>query len=355
MTRTESLPRNLDELTPEWLTAALGQRSPGTVVDSVAVESVIWGTATKVFLTVGYADRPEDGPPEALCVKGGFQDELRAVAGVGYRQEAAFYRDLAPALDGVALPPCWYAGVDETGDQGLVICDDLRAHRVSFGRAGMAYTVDEVAAGLELQAAWHARTWGGAGAPDWMTVGSPFFRHAMAQLFFTPEHWDRMLELPQTAVLPEELRDRERVQAGLRAQYAREDAAVPCLAHGDAHIGNTYRVPGELAPRFLDWQVLGLNPWSVDVPYFMVGALTVADRQREEDALLRHYLDALAGHGAPAPDLDTARDACHAHHLHGVMWAYCPPEMQDPDDCREMAERHAGAAIEHDTLGRLGI
>ena len=343
------------ELTPEWLTAALSERSPGTVVEAVELESVIWGTATKALLTVRYAERPTDGPPEALCVKGGFQAELRAVAGVGYRQEAAFYRDIAPMLEGVPLPPCWYADVDEDADQGLVVSDDLRAEQVSFGRAGMRYTVDEVAAALEVQAAWHARTWGAADLPSWLTLGSPFFRHAMAQLFFQPEHWARMLELPQTACLPDKLRDRERVQAGLRAQYAREDAAVPCLAHGDAHIGNTYRVPGEPAPRFLDWQVLGRNPWSVDVPYFMVGALTVEDRQREEERLLRHYLDALAGHGAPAPDFDAAMEACRAHHLHGVMWGFCPPEMQDPDDCAEMARRHVQAAVDHDTLEVLGV
>jgi hypothetical protein len=350
-----TLPRVVEELTPEWLTAALGERSPGTVVESAAVESVIWGTATKVFLTVRYSGRREGGPPEALCVKGGFQDELRAVAGVGYRQEAAFYRDVAPTLSGVPLPRCWYAGVDENGDQGLVVSDDLRVQQVSFGRAGLHYTVDEVAAALEVQAAWHAQTWGATDLPAWLTVGSPFFRHAMAQMFFQPDHWARMLELPQTSCLPDELTDRERVAAGLRAQYAREDAAVPCLAHGDAHIGNTYRVPGELAPRFLDWQVLGRNPWSVDVAYFMVGALTVADRQREEERLLRHYLEVLAGNGAPAPDFDTAVDACRAHHLHGVIWAFCPPEMQDPEDCAEMARRHVQAAVDHDTLGVLGV
>jgi hypothetical protein len=37
------------------------------------------------------------------------------------------------------------------------------------------------------------------------------------------------------------------------------------------------------------------------------------------------------------------------------MWAFCPPEMQDPDDCAEMARRHVSAAIDHDTLAALEV
>jgi hypothetical protein len=114
-------------------------------------------------------------------------------------------------------------------------------------------------------------------------------------------------------------------------------------------------VPGELAPRFIDWQVLGLNPWSVDVSYFLVGALTVADRQANDEALLRHYLQVLDGHGVQAPDLKAAWDACHIHQLHGVMWAFVPPEMQNPDGCAEMARRHVQAAVDYRTLERLGV
>jgi len=351
-----TMPVRVEELTPEWLTAALAVHCPGTVVDTATVESVIWGTATKVFLRLGYAARPEDGPPEALCVKGGFQDELREVAGVGYRQEALFYRDIAPQLD-VPLPRAWYADIDEALNQGLVISDDLRVAGVGFGRAGMAYSVDEVAAGLELQARWHGRTWGatGPGAAPWLTVGSPFFRHAMGQMFHQPAHWDRMLGLPQTACLTDDMRDRDRVVAGLHRQWALDDAGVQCLAHGDAHIGNTYRMPGETAPRFLDWQVFSLGSWSVDASYFLVGSLTVADRQREEEALLRHYLDVLAAQGVTAPSFDEAMDSYRKHHLHGVMWAFCPPEMQDPQDCAEMAQRHVSAAIDHDTLAALEV
>jgi len=34
--------------------------------------------------------------------------------------------------------------------------------------------------------------------------------------------------------------------------------------------------------------VVSLGPWSIDVAYFMVGSLSIVDRQHHEDARLRH-------------------------------------------------------------------
>jgi hypothetical protein len=348
------LPLSLDDLSPEWLTEALSSVSPGTVVDDVVVDSVIWGTATKAFLKVSYRERADDGPPEALCIKGCFQQDMRPLAGLGCRLEAAFYRDLAPAI-GTTMLRTWYADFDEATNQGVVITDDLRAAEVSFGQAGMAYSVDEVAAGLELQAAWHGRTWdrsGPASAP-WLTVGSSFFRHAMENFLMQPEHWAKFLQLPQTDALVDGLENRERMIRAVRWRWQLDDAGVLCLNHGDAHIGNTYRVAGEAAPRFLDWQVFSLGPWADDVAYFMVGSLNIEDRRQHEEELVRHYLKALAATGAPAPSFDEAMQTLRGHHLHGVLWAMCPPEMQDPADVAEMAGRHAQAALDHGTLAVL--
>ena len=73
------------------------------------------------------------------------------------------------------------------------------------------------------------------------------------------------------------------------------------LLHGDPHIGNTYVLPdGEVG--FLDWQVLRRGNWSLDLGYFMQGALTTEDRRRHERALLEQYRDAL---GLPADELPT--------------------------------------------------
>src|SRR4051794_26923892 len=106
-----NLPTQLEQVDETWLTDALSQQTPGIKVRSVEVESAIWGTATKVFLRVEYAHRPPGGPGNSLCLKGGFNDDMRQVAGLGYRIESRFYRDIGPAF-GSSVPRCWYAEED---------------------------------------------------------------------------------------------------------------------------------------------------------------------------------------------------------------------------------------------------
>jgi len=347
-----SLPTHVDDLTAEWLTGALAQLHPGTEVRAVTVESVIWGTATKVFLNVTYGARPQAGPPASLCVKGGFQDELRAVAGLGYQLEARFYRDIAPQLE-TATPACWYAEIEASANQGLVVLDDLRTDGATFGSCRRPWTPDLAAAALELQAGWHAATWDrrGAGATEWLAVGSPLFR-AVAASWLTEDHWDDFMGRPQTAPLDESLRDRARMERAVLRQWELDDQSVLCLSHGDAHINNTY-LDANGRPLFLDWQVACLSPWADDVAFFLVGALDVEDRRAREQDLLRHYLAALATAGAPAPDFEEAWLDYRRHQLHGLNFALCPPEMQAEEDCTIMAERFGAAAVDHDTLGLL--
>jgi hypothetical protein len=342
-------PTRLDDITADWLTDVLALWSPGTKVRSVTIDNPIWGTATKVFLQVEYEQRPQDGPPEMLCLKGGFDDEMRAVAGLGYRIEALFYRDIAPSFE-ASVPRCWYADEDSAGNQGLVIIDDLRAAGARFGSPMVRYSVDQVAAGLELLAGWHGSTWdrAGIGGFDWLSVGSQLFR-PVVNGFMTEQHWAEYLTRPQTASFIEELQDRDRVQRAIHRLWQLDDADVLSVSHGDPHPGNTYLLSDGVV-RFLDWQTTCLAPWSDDVAYFLVGILDVEQRRANETDLLRHYLGALASTGAGAPSFDDAWLAYRRHHLHGLTFALCPPEMQPPEVCALMGDRYAAAAIDHDTL-----
>lgn len=349
MTESIPLPTALDALTAPWLTEALSVRSPGTSVRSVEIESVIWGTASKVFLRLEYDNRPDGGPPEALCLKGGFDDTMRAVAGIGYQVEARFYRDVATLL-GDSAPRHWFAAEDPEANQGLVLTDDLRTVGATFGGPHVPYDVDQVAAGLATLARVHGATWDrrDVGSLGWLTVGSMLFR-PVVDSFLTRSHWDAYLELPQTGAFDAALRDHDRVERAVHLLWADDDAQVLSISHGDPHVGNTYAL-ADRVPRFLDWQTTCLAPWSDDVAYFLVGALEIDDRRKHEEDLLRHYLDALTAAGGDAPSFSTAFDAYRRHHLHGLMFALCPPEMQPAEVCRLMGDRYATAAIDHRTL-----
>jgi Ecdysteroid kinase-like family len=248
---------------------ALSRRTPGTKVRRVEMDGPIWGTATNVFLRVDYEHCSTDGPPETLCLKGGFNDEMRAVAGLGYRVESLFYRDVAPTL-GESVPRCWYADEDPAGNQGLVIVDDLRAEGARFGSVHDRYGVDQVAAALESLADWHGSSWdrAGVGGLEWLTVGSQLFRPVVRS-------------------------SRQHLPA------RRRGAALPRLAN---------HLPGSL-----------------------VGRLRLL------------------------PGFDDAWLAYRRHHLHGLMFALCPPGMQPGEVCTLMGDRYAAAAIDHDTFAAVGV
>jgi hypothetical protein len=349
-----ALPLCVENITPDWLSAALSVRSPGTVVDAVVVESADWGTATKVFVVADYAAGGNPGGiPSALCLKGCFSPQLRPMVGAICRTEADFYEDIAPILD-VAVPRCWFAGVNLAQNQGVVVLDDLRAEGVVFGTPEDPYTPDQVARALGVQAAWHAKTWDvdNSAVPAIAQLGLPSFRNLIYQLL-SPEHWNDHITLPAAKALTGPLADSATVTRGLERMWQLDDASTHALSHGDAHVKNTY-VDTSGTPHFLDWQSPCRAPYSDDVAMLLVGALSVEQRREHERGLLQGYLDALASRGGPRLDFDEAWLAYRRRHLHGLMFGLIPENMQPLSTTSTYAERYARAVADHDTLSLLG-
>ncbi len=76
------------------------------------------------------------------------------------------------------------------------------------------------------------------------------------------------------------------------------------MIHGDAHIGNLFFDRGRTG--FLDWGMIVVSTPLRDVGYFLQMCLSVEDRRREEQRLLRHYLEAFRALGGLAIDFDEA-------------------------------------------------
>jgi aminoglycoside phosphotransferase (APT) family kinase protein len=78
------------------------------------------------------------------------------------------------------------------------------------------------------------------------------------------------------------------------------DTGTMTLLHGDAHVGNTYLLPGN-AVGFYDWQHPRIGSWEHDVGYFLVSALAIEDRRSHERELIDRYLAGLAKTGVQVP------------------------------------------------------
>jgi hypothetical protein len=351
----ERLPMSVEELTAEWFTWAFRQSGHDVHVDGVEFERVIWGTATKALVRLTYRSPvPDDAPPAALCVKAGLDERMRQWGlEAGYRVEVDFYASLARRF-GVRAPRCWFAGTTRSGDQALVVLDDLQARGCTLNHAAAPLTPDDVASGLEQLALVHARSWGWTHhqVPG-LTVGSPTVRAVMAQQL-APARWADYVARPDTPDIPGRFADSGYVMGAFTALWRRDDRADHCVLHGDTHIGNTY-FDSHAGLAFLDWQMMCLSPWSHDFCYFVAGALTVNDRRDHERDLLGHYLGALASAGGPALNWDDAWRSYEIDLFHGFMWATVDDTMQPLDTTRVMAGRHLAAIEDHNTAALLDI
>jgi hypothetical protein len=336
------------------MTYALSNATGGVAVESVDVEDIIWGSGTKVLMRVSYAEPPRgEGPPERLCVKGGFNEDLRQLEAFaqGYAREVDFFLHLAPEIN-MELPACWYAAHDPAQRQGILIMDNLSAAGATFGEPTEAWSTDSVAAGLELLAKLHAATSGASvHRYSWLTPLSPI-RMLAEQTFLSKGYWDSHFGSYEAPPLPEALLDRERILSAFKSLWRLEDELDASISHGDTHIGNTY-FDAAGRPRFLDWQCVCAAPPIDDVTYFIGGALAVDDRRSHERHLLKHYLSALAAAGGPEASLDEWWLDYRRHHLHGFLWATTGSASQPYERVCAMTERYATAMQDHETLSAL--
>ena len=108
---------------------------------------------------------------------------------------------------------------------------------------------------------------------------------------------------------------------------------------------------------FLDWQMVRRGNWSLDLGYFLQGALTIEDRRRGERDLLDEYRAALT---LPADEMPTAEEVWlryRASVAHGLaIWMATlsgGDAWQRPDICLAFAQRYSAAFIDLETRAAL--
>jgi hypothetical protein len=220
-------------------------------------------------------------------------------------------------------------------------------------------SVDQVANGVRGLARLHSRFWGDrlskTAALDWLEPFVAFEGLEHAPLHIAHERLGDTVPGEIPALSGTEL------FVDIWARYigtllTGPSSAAPTLLHGDPHIGNTYVLPGDEV-GFLDWQMARRGNWSLDVGYFLQGALTIEDRRRAERDLLAEYRSAL---DLPADEKPTAEDIWlryRASVAHGLaIWMATlsgGDAWQRADICLAFAQRYAAAFVDLDTRAAL--
>ena len=346
------LPLTLDEVTPEWLTEALGTRFPGVKVAGASRDAERAGTSTSARFTLDYAARGDNPDlPDTIYVKGGFDAVMRRRVWAALIQEARFYAEFAPDMP-VNIPLAYFAGVDEEQRQGIVILEDMTIRNVHFGHATDDVSVDTVAQIIEGQAKFHARFWADPKLEAYREWAEP--QRAYLRYLFRQKSWDAVQERPYAHLMNQVLTSGEQGVEWLERQWALDDARVPTLLHGDCHGGNLY-FETDGRPGFMDWQCVFPGAPGHDHGEMLLTNLTTEDRRANERQLLKHYREVLVASGVKdAPSDDELFLSYRQNIMHNVASGGMNPyDMQTEQVTVITATRILQAAIDLDLKGAL--
>ena len=349
------LPITVEEITSDWLTAALRTRAPGVTVLGFEVVNVINTTSTKVRLRLDRDERAVDaGIPELVILKGGFQEHSRGLAHMHLR-EVRGYRDVFPEVP-LPTPTCFFADFDPERQQGIIIMEDLVTRGVQFCHATKPQSYEQVARRLSVLAAFHARTWdspellhGGnwADLVDFFDVMRPFF-----DKYTSSETWGRFIAAHTGVATSVRFHDRDWLIDSW-TRVTRYGQSLPqCVLHGDVHLGNLY-IDADGGPGFLD-TLASRGPAMLEVSYHVSAAVDIADRPRWEGALIGHYLDELQRKGAEPPPFDQAMRQYAIFLLYGFfIWMTTESHYQMESVNTANAARVNAAMIDHNIMGLI--
>lgn len=236
-----------------------------------------------------------------------------------------------------------------------MIMEDVVARGADPRDSTRPMSVEQVAAGVRGLARLHSEYWGerlsGNPALGWV---EPFV--AFEGLEYAPLHiaHERLGDTVPAEVLA---LDGTALFVDVWARYIGTlMSSTPTLLHGDPHIGNTYVLPDDTV-GFLDWQMVRRGSFSLDLGYFLQGALTIEQRRSAERDLLAEYRDALR---LPAEELPSADDLWlryRASVAHGLaIWMATlsgGDAWQRANICLAFAQRYAAAFVDLDTREAL--
>jgi Phosphotransferase enzyme family len=347
-----SVPSSWDEVTPAWMSAAMAEHHPGAVVDEVTVELRDDGTNRRARLALSYS---AGSGPATVFVKAADPAHKELI-----RMTSGMFHEPRLFMSGVELPvehPLVYrAALDEDAYGFVLVMEDLNARGADPRDSLRPLSVEQAASGVRALGRLHGRYWGSRVLQDprldWLEPFLPFDGLQYAPLPTALERLDADTPAEVMALTIDDL-----VESVWKPYIRSLTTSTQTLLHGDPHIGNTYVLPdGEVG--FLDWQMARRGNWSLDVGYFLQGALTIEDRRQHERALLDEYRDALALPHDELPSADELWLRYRASVAHGLTLWLCTASAdgglwQRAEVAVTLAQRYAVAYGDLDTAAAI--
>jgi hypothetical protein len=296
------IPRELGDLTAEWVDEALG----GVGVTAIEVSDI--GEGTGIFGQIARV-RVEGGDgPSSVVVKMACTEpaNLAVAQALGlYEREIAMFEHVVERSP-IHGPRCHLARRDPAGPFVIVMEDMSVSHEV--GDQVVGATVEQAEAVVDALAAFHAHWWAHPelDAFDWLPVpDAPAYQAAVPGIYraglpvLEAEWADRV---PAAAV---DLA--RRLEPRFEEIHDRTADGPTTLIHGDTRLDNVFFArdgSGDVA--FIDFQLALKGRGVADVAYLLLNSVPTEVAREQWETLVRRWLDGLAQRGVTGYDLDDA-------------------------------------------------
>lgn len=357
MTPSPAIPLQPDDITPSWLTYALGSADPYVAVGSVRVTAVGTGQTGATYRVCATYTRGGDQLASSYIVKLPSQDpEVRQRVALGYRSEHAFYTEVAATV-AVPVPQCHYIEIANDGAEFVMLMDDL-APAVQ-GDQIQGCSAAEATLAVEALAGLHGPRWCD---PAWLDFGGTVMPRADAEIA-----WG-MGDLARFAADTTLERLGQRMSEADRLTIEESVSAVPAwlrveperytLLHGDYRLDNLLFDPGRTRVTVVDWQTLAVGLPARDLSYFVATSFVAAQRADVERDLVSAYHRRLCTHGVLGYGIDDCWDDYRIGMLQIPLltmlgFAFSSATERGDDMVLAMLTRGCAAIRELSTLDRI--
>jgi Ecdysteroid kinase-like family len=308
-----TIPRTIDDVTPEWLSDALGRSVKGITTEPVGVGVGLVGQLFRVRMNV-------EGEPSTVIAKlSAPTDDGRFVATVlnMYGREVGFYTELSPRTT-VAHPACYFAVHDPVTQDSILLLEDVSVR----GRGGdqvAGHSLAEARSAIRTLARLHACFWDDpslASTSFLLRLADDPYPAAVAMAYDVA--WPRVQELFGD-MIDERVRDfGDGYSQRIPAVFAKLCEGPLVLSHADWRLDNLF-FTGDDDVIAVDWQLIDRSAGPRDLSYHVSQSLNIDDPAGYECAF-DTYVSDLAELG-----IEVDRPWAWEMYLYGTMLGFVYP------------------------------
>jgi len=265
------IPRTIDDITPEWLSDALGRNVTGVSTEPVGVGVGLVGQLHRLQME-------GDGEPSTVIAKlAASTDEGRFVATVlnMYGREVGFYTELSERTT-IAHPACYYAAHDAATQDTVLLLEDVSAR----GRGGdqvNGCSVREARPAIRTLARLHACFWDDPSlseSPFLMQLGDDPYPAAVGMAYDVA--WPRVQELFGD-MIDARVRDfGDDYSKLIPALFAKLCDGPLVLSHADWRLDNLFFTDADDVIA-VDWQLIDQSVGPRDLSYHVTQSVNIDD------------------------------------------------------------------------------